>query len=201
MPVKLMTAASLVLVVPLSAFASDIRQRPFSYSFDTAASQSGDTFIVCTECPDSKLSLLPAVANVAVRMSIPVATQPASAPIDVTAAAPNKEQVATKRLIGTVHFRFDSSSLSHTDLGGLDKLSKEISVGSTVDLTGHTCTIGTDDYNKKLSFRRAEAVATALKARGVNIGTIEGRGKCCLASQDKRQNRRVEIIGFRKEGM
>ncbi len=201
MLVKLMTTVSLVLVAPLSVFATDIRQRPFSYSFDTAASQSGDTFVVCTDCPDSKLSLLPAVANVAVRMSSPVATQPVSAPIDVTASAPKKEQAATMKLIGTVNFRFDSSSLSQADQGKLDKLSKEIPAGSTVDVSGYTCTIGTDDYNKKLSFRRAEAVASALKAKGVNIGIIEGRGKCCPASQDKRQNRRVEIIGLRKGEM
>lgn len=198
---KFMTTVSLVLVVPLSAFATDIRQRPFSYSFDTAASQSGDTFVVCTGCPDSKLSLLPVVANVAVRMSSPVSAQPVSAPIDVATAAPKKEQAATMNLIGTVHFQFNSSSLSQADLGGLDKLSKEISAGSTVDVSGYTCTIGTDDYNKKLSFRRAEAVASALKAKGVNIGSIEGRGKCCPASQDKRQNRRVEIIGLRKGEM
>ena len=198
---KLMTIASLVFLVPLASFASEIRQRPFTYYFDAASAQSGDTFIVCTECPDSKLSIIPAVPKLALRMSSPMPIQPPATQPEVVAVDPRKEQSEIKGLLGTVHFRFNSSSLSRADQGGLDKLSKEISAGSAVNVSGYTCTIGTDDYNKKLSFKRAEAVATALKAKGVNISTIEGRGKCCPASQDKQQNRRVEIIRLQKEGM
>lgn len=198
---KLMTTASLLFLIPLSSFASDIRQRPFAYSFDAASAQNSDTFVVCSECPDSKLSILPAVAQLAVRMSTPMAIQPPATQPDVVAAAPRKEQPEIKGLLGTVHFQFNSSRLSQFEQGKLEKLSREIPAGNAVDVTGYTCTIGTDDYNKNLSFRRAEAVATALKAKGVNIGTIEGRGKCCPASQNKQQNRRVEIIGLQKEGM
>lgn len=198
---KLMTTASLLFLIPLSTFASDIRQRPFAYSFDAASAQSGDTFVVCSECPDSKLSILPAVAKLAVRMSTSMAIQPPTTQSDVVAAAPRNEQPEIKGLLGTVHFQFNSFSLSQYEQGKLEKLSREIPAGNAVDVTGYTCTIGTDDYNKNLSFRRAEAVATALKAKGVNIGTIEGRGKCCPASQNKQQNRRVEIIGLQKEGM
>lgn len=198
---KFMTTASLVFLIPLSSFASDIRQRPFAYSFDAASAQSGDTFVVCSECPDSKLSILPAVAKLAVRMSTPMAIQPPATQSNVVAAAPSKEQPEIKGLLGTVHFQFNSFSLSQYEQGKLEKLSREIPAGNAVDVTGYTCTIGTDDYNKNLSFRRAEAVATTLKAKGVNIGTIEGRGKCCPASQNKQQNRRVEIIGLQKEGM
>lgn len=201
MLVKLITTASLVFLIPLSSFASDIRQRPFAYSFEAASAQSGDTFVVCSECPDSKLSILPAVAKLAVRMSTPMAIQPPDTQPDVVAAAPRKEQPEIKGLLGTVHFQFNSFSLSQYEQRKLEKLSREIPAGNAVDVTGYTCTIGTDDYNKNLSFRRAEAVATALKAKGVNIGTIEGRGKCCPASQSKQQNRRVEIIGLQKEGM
>jgi outer membrane protein OmpA-like peptidoglycan-associated protein len=198
---KFMTTASLVFLIPLSSFASEIRQRPFAYSFDAASAQSGDTFVVCSDCPDNKLTILPAIAKLAVRMSDPMTIQPPATQPDVVTVTPRNELPENKGLLGTVHFQLNSSRLSLIEQGNLEKISRDIPAGNAVDVTGYTCTIGTDDYNKKLSFRRAEAVATALKAKGVNISTIEGRGKCCPASQDKQQNRRVEIIGLQKEGM
>lgn len=198
---KFMTTASIVFLVPLSSLASDIRQRPFAYSFDAASAQSGDTFVVCSNCPDSKLTILPAITKLAVRISDSMPIQPPTTQSEVVAVVPRNEQPEIKGLLGTVHFQFDSSRLSQFEQGNLERISRDIPAGNSVGITGYTCTIGTDDYNKKLSFRRAEAVATALKAKGVNINTIEGRGKCCPASQDKQQNRRVEIIGLQKEGM
>lgn len=198
---KFMTTASLVFLIPMSSFASEIRQRPFAYSFDAASAQRGDTFVVCSDCPDNKLTILPAITKLAVRMSDPMTIQPPATQPDVVTVAPRNEQPEIKGLFGTVHFQFDSSSLSQFEQGNLEKISRDVPAGNAVDVTGYTCTIGTDDYNKKLSFSRAEAVATVLKAKGVHIGTIEGKGKCCPASQDKQQNRRVEIIGLRKEEM
>jgi len=198
---KIMTIASLVFLVPLTSFASDIRQRPFAYSFDAASGQTGDTFVVCSDCPDSKLTILPAITKLAVRISDTMPLQPPTTQSEVVAVAPRNVQPEIKGLLGTVHFQLNSSRLSQFEQGNLEKISRDITAGNAVAVTGYTCTIGTDEYNKKLSFSRAEAVATVLKAKGVNIGTIEGKGKCCPASQDKQQNRRVEIIGLRKEEM
>ena len=198
---KFMTTASLVFLIPLSSFASEIRQRPFAYSFDAASAQSGDTFVVCSDCQDNKLTILPAIAKLAVRRSDPMTIQPPATQPDVVTVTPRNELSEIKGLLGTVHFQLNSSRHSQFEQGNLEKISRDIPAGNAVDVTGHTCTIGTDDYNKKLSFSRAEAVATVLKAKGVHIGTIEGKGKCCPASQDKQQNRRVEIIGIRKEEM
>ena len=198
---KIMTIASLVFLVPLTSFASDIRQRSFAYSFDAASAQSGDTFVVCSNCPDSKLTILPAITKLAVRISDTMPLQPPTTQSEVVAVAPRNEQPEIKGLLGTIHFQLNSSRLSQFEQGNLEKISRDINAGNAVAITGYTCTIGTDEYNKKLSFSRAEAVATVLKAKGVNIGSIEGRGKCCPASQDKQQNRRVEIIGIRKEEM
>lgn len=198
---KLIATAAIVFLVPISSPASDIRQRPFTYTFDAAVSRDRDVFVVCSDCPDNKLSPQPVAPKLAVRMSSTPAV-PADTPVEqVTIETRKPEKPDTQGIIGTVHFEFDSSKLTHLEQSKLEKLSSVIPAEKPVNVTGFTCSIGSGEYNRKLSFRRAQAVATVLKAKGVNISTIEGSGKCCPVSQDKRMNRRVEIIGQQKEEM
>jgi OOP family OmpA-OmpF porin len=72
---------------------------------------------------------------------------------------------------------------------------------------GHTCSIGTDAYNQKLSVRRAESVKAYLVSKGVEPNRIytEGKGeKQPVANngtkEGRMKNRRVEIevIGTRR---
>ncbi len=73
--------------------------------------------------------------------------------------------------------------------------------GTKVIVEGHTDSRGSDQYNEALSQRRADAVGTELRARGVGPDQIQtvGRGKSYpVASNDtaegRQQNRRVEIV-------
>ncbi|MBV8783438.1 MAG: OmpA family protein [Gammaproteobacteria bacterium] len=66
---------------------------------------------------------------------------------------------------------------------------------------GHTDSVGTEEYNQALSERRAEAVASALTARGLPADSIRavGRGKDYPVATNatvagRQQNRRVEIV-------
>jgi OOP family OmpA-OmpF porin len=68
-------------------------------------------------------------------------------------------------------------------------------------LTGHTDRVGPEDYNRRLSQRRAEAVRDALVAGGVpaELISVEGRGESQNAmptadDQPEQANRRVVII-------
>lgn len=70
-----------------------------------------------------------------------------------------------------------------------------------VMIEGHTDSVGSDDYNRQLSERRAAAVQTALLERGVNSNQITAMGKgesFPVASNDnaagRQQNRRVEMV-------
>jgi outer membrane protein OmpA-like peptidoglycan-associated protein len=76
-----------------------------------------------------------------------------------------------------------------------------------VSIEGHTDSIGSDEYNRRLSERRAEAVASALEANGVDGSrlTTKGFGKkypiALNQTEDGRdnpagraKNRRVEVI-------
>ena len=72
---------------------------------------------------------------------------------------------------------------------------------TVVHIVGHTDSTGSDDYNQRLSERRAESVGLYLRDRGVNGNRLiyRGRGENQpVASNDtaegRRQNRRVEIF-------
>ena len=47
----------------------------------------------------------------------------------------------------------------------------------TVTIIGHTSSEGSEEYNKDLSQRRAEAVAAAIVARGIEAGRVSARGQ------------------------
>jgi outer membrane protein OmpA-like peptidoglycan-associated protein len=70
-----------------------------------------------------------------------------------------------------------------------------------IDVTGHTDSDGSDDYNYDLSRRRAGSVARYLSSQQLdpNRFSVEGRGEqepiaSNASARGKSQNRRVEII-------
>ena len=72
MPVKSLSIATLVLLVPLASHATDIRQRPFSYSFEAVVAKEDDQFVVCSDCPDNQLSRMPMTPKLALRLTTPL---------------------------------------------------------------------------------------------------------------------------------
>ena len=80
-----------------------------------------------------------------------------------------------------VQFRFNSAVL---DLSAADTLRDLLAVltgdgGLRLALIGHTDSVGTADYNKSLSYRRAEAVRDWLVQQGVAASrfTVDGHGR------------------------
>ncbi len=187
----------LALLLPLSADASVIKQRPFDYSFEVAAAKGSDVFVVCSNSPDDRFSVLPTPPRLAVRLSQNEGLVEGS-----RKSAPSIQDVrkeCVKCLLGTVHFPFDSAEITKNERAKLDELIRGISAGATVNLEGYTCDLGTYDHNMGLSIRRARGVAAYLKGKGISVGKVEGMGKCCPGSDDKRLNRRVEISTQKKE--
>lgn len=99
----------------------------------------------------------------------------APAPAEPAMQIVKKEKV----LDATELFDFDSATLSAGGMAELDELVKATGGGTvaTVTVTGHTDRIGSDDYNMKLSQRRANAVADYMISKGVPAGSITAIGK------------------------
>lgn len=102
-----------------------------------------------------------------------------------------------------VSFDFDRATIKPAFRPSLDKLARVIDKyeRTVVHVVGHTDSVGRDDYNQRLSERRAESVADYLVATGVPAARLrtEGRGerepRATNDTEAGRQlNRRVEIF-------
>ena len=118
----------------------------------------------------------------------------------------NGKPVCSKRescaqLNSDVLFRIDSANLSKEGRSAASKIATQLlSIGNdTVKIVGHTDSTASNGYNKRLSVRRAQAVAAVFKSKGVNVSAAIGAGeaepRATNATRAGRQaNRRVEII-------
>lgn len=104
--------------------------------------------------------------------------------------------------IPTIYFDFDKAVLKEEGKAELDKLASQLNASKEYDIVigGHTCDIGTDNYNLKLSERRAQAVVKYLLMKGVNnayVGSNNyGESKPAVKNtsiSNRKMNRRAEF--------
>ncbi len=105
--------------------------------------------------------------------------------------------------VSDVLFDFDSANLKP---GAREKVARVASILHShpdlkIEVEGHTDSVGSDQYNQRLSERRAESVRAGLVQQGVNreaVGTAgfgESRPVATNGTPEGRQqNRRVEIV-------
>ena len=150
-----------------------------------------------------------AVAYVAPPAPTPAAPEPMvvkAAPVVVPAPAPVSEKLTFS---AETLFDFDKSIVKPNGKKALDDLIANLrGMNTEVMVTvGHTDSVGTAEYNEKLSVRRAEAVKAYLVSTGIDASRIytEGKGETQpLAdnntAEGRQQNRRVtvEVVGTRK---
>jgi outer membrane protein OmpA-like peptidoglycan-associated protein len=115
-------------------------------------------------------------------------------------AATRDTAIAVHDPPAVVHFGFDSSTLTAEGLGSADIAAAYMAYHpeTIVHIVGHTDPIGSDSYNHDLGQRRADAMATALRDRGVEAGRVqtESLGEGSLLTHEPKQysrNRRAEI--------
>lgn len=119
-------------------------------------------------------------------------------------AKPKKEAKVIDRMTLTINFEFDKAKIRESDRAKLKKAIDFIKKypGARIQLEGHTCSIGTEQYNQALSERRAEAAKRYfINAGGIDESLIStvGYGETQpIASNKTREgrakNRRVEIL-------
>jgi adhesin transport system outer membrane protein len=127
-------------------------------------------------------------------------------PIAVAAPVATPAPRAKVSFAADALFDFNKADLKPAGLSKLDGLVASLK-GVTVEkivAIGHTDATGPDEYNKKLSLARAQALAAYLVSKGIdkNLVTAEGRGKTQPVApnttvEGRAKNRRVdlEIVG------
>jgi iron complex outermembrane receptor protein len=127
----------------------------------------------------------------------PVSTPYTPPPVQAPMAAPS---VAHSYM---VFFDFNKSDLTSQAVAIVDQAAKNASPAKATQLvvTGHTDTVGSAEYNMRLSRRRAESVAAELEKQGIPSSEIEivakGKTDLLVPTADgvrEPQNRRVQIV-------
>jgi iron complex outermembrane receptor protein len=102
-----------------------------------------------------------------------------------------------------VFFDFNKSDLTPEAVTVVDQAAKNAgpAKATTLTVTGHTDTVGSDAYNMRLSRRRAESVAAQLEKDGIAAAEIaivaKGKHDLLVPTKDgvrEPQNRRVTIV-------
>jgi peptidoglycan-associated lipoprotein len=142
--------------------------------------------------------------------------QEGTVPVTVTVTCPSDNKTAsdsvnlqvTRPPVKTytfedVHFDFDRYSLRPEATRVLDEAIAAMKQDATLklEIEGHTCNIGTAEYNLALGDRRANAVKTYLVAQGVSADRLhtvsygEERPKYDNAREETRRlNRRAAMV-------
>jgi outer membrane protein OmpA-like peptidoglycan-associated protein len=115
----------------------------------------------------------------------------------------NKITAGSRLILRNIYFDFDKATLKDASLIEINKLYNMLSENSRliVEISGHTDNIGTEEYNKNLSFRRAQAVVNMLTRKGIDparmIAAGYGEDQPIASNDDERDgrelNRRVEF--------
>ena len=189
---------------PHSAYVQDARgviaRNPFGLCWRTGYWTPADAVPGCDAplcVPPEKLENGKCVA--------PPPPPPPPAPVAEAAPAPAPAPVPTSEKVSysaDAFFDFDKAVLKPAGKAALDDLTAKLGDMNleVIIAVGHTDSIGTDAYNQKLSIRRAEAVKSYLKGKGVEENRIytEGKGEKQPEADNKTssgraKNRRVEI--------
>jgi OmpA-OmpF porin, OOP family len=173
------------------------------------ASPQGDTYVAVFSAATTsswKDSTL-AAGQVLVRVDV-IATKPLDNRMVKVTAAEMAQQLSTTGRIALygIYFDFNKTEIKPESEQTLEEIAKLLrqSVAMRVIVVGHTDAVGTFEFNKDLSERRARAVAEALasryaiaKSRLLSFGASFAAPIASNESEDGRaKNRRVELVSY-----
>ena len=169
----------------------DIGQMPYRYSYRSANGiESTDQFVICDGCSEEK--------KLRVKFTeVPLKVKTVS---DLRSQKKSTSNESLPCRCFTVYFGWNRDQLTGDEKKHLldeiqSSLSEKKDSSKEVTVSGYTGHSGTKKYLDELARRRAQSVASYLKANGIFPDVVTGTGKCCYVSQrkDDVSNRRVEI--------
>jgi outer membrane protein OmpA-like peptidoglycan-associated protein len=166
----------------------------------------GERWALCDEpnCPQRTPKTVELLAHAPVMPSVPM---PAKTP-ERAAVQPveRKQQEQRQQPPVVVRFAFAKADMVGDWRSAIDAIAESVRPNDLLVIKGYTDDVGETAYNDRLALRRAEAVADAIKRRGIkNPMEIEARGKCCYVAsnateQGRAENRRAEVQLVTKGG-
>jgi OOP family OmpA-OmpF porin len=194
-----------IFAAPQSFAASDLMSS--GYAHDSSGIVVRDSSSNCVRT--SNWTEQSATAQCDAHLLPPVAAAPAEpaapAPAEIAAIEPQREPINIAEKAG---FDFDQAVLRAEDKQRLDAAvaqMKTLPEDATIQVTGYTDSVGTEEYNRDLSMRRAQAAQEYLVSNGVALNriVISGMGESNpIASNDtadgRAMNRRVEVVAESK---
>ncbi len=110
-------------------------------------------------------------------------------------------------MLKSIYFASDESKPLETSKEELDRVVAFMkqNTSAIIEISAHTDDVGNEDYNLKLSQKRAEEVVKYLVANGIPAARLKskGHGKNLpiakgTSEEDRQQNRRVELKILKK---
>ena len=105
-------------------------------------------------------------------------------------------------IVNNIFFDFDKYVLKETSFNELERIVQILNenIDFKIEISGYTDSIGTNDYNKVLSQKRADAVKNYLVMKGIEMERISSKGygndfpvDSNNTEEGRAKNRRVEI--------
>lgn len=124
----------------------------------------------------------------------------AEAPATTTQTEAPAPVMAPVSLSADLLFDFDSATLKTTD--SIDEAVSQATAANlkSITIVGHTDSVGTDEYNQKLSEERAQAVVDYLTGKGFDASliTVSAEGEASPVADNstdegRAQNRRADV--------
>lgn len=185
-----------VCATATAAQAAPLKVRPLlqTYEHGVVLQVMDDVFSICAECGSDELSqaIKPKSAAMPYGVRTSSVSSVSGAGQSVIREIVVQSEEGENDMVAKVFFTFDSARIRPADQKKLSLFADNMK-GRGVVLDGYACDLGSRQYNIGLSRRRAATVADFLRARGLSIRQVVGRGEVAGGAADRTLNRRVEI--------
>jgi len=158
--------------------------------------EESPSFVICSECPSPSDLKLSGLTKLLMHVKSIPSVSPAPAPSAPVPSAPLGDGGELK-----AYFCFDRYELLKPERERIAEFVKPRLKDFGFELYGYACPIGSERYNLKLSWRRAQEAASFVRELGGEVFRVEGKGEAVFDPHRLEESRCVVIKAKKKGGM